>query len=1052
MSNNSIKTIYRDRTGVIWIGTGDGLNKFNPYKNLFVHYQQEEQENSLISNVLTGFCEDNKGNIWISTFQGVSKMNKQGVFQNYGKAKIKDKTLSFQNIRDISKDRNGNLWFSRRDGLYQLDFKDNQFHFYPLIYQKYMGSDLLSTFVDNRNHVWAGTYGNGVFEFDIARNQFTGSLNAENSLLSSDYIKDITQLTDGTLCFATLRTGIDLFFPSDSSFRNIRFSSFTHHYESDYINNVFEDSRRHLWVLSWYGAFVLDEEYQLIDSFTTDQGLISNELTAITEDINGDIWLGSVNGVSHILFGDDTSQILNYTTEDGLCSNSIATGAAFTAGDERIYLGGANGFNVFDVRDIRHSPHSDVPVITQLHLFNKQVGVGEKINGQIVLDRQVHLKKEIRLNHKQQIVSFHFSAPDFSQNRKIMYAYKLDGLDKEWVYAGQQVYSASYSNLYPGTYCFRVKAENDKGIWSEEKTLLVHVYPPFWATPWAYLFYVVLMFGVLYGILRIFLYQERLKQKLHIETLQHEKEYEISNLKIRFFTNLSHDIRTPLTLIVGPLDSILKKESLSASLQKQIEIIRNNAYYLLSLINQLLDFRKMDTGKNALTVSRYSLTAFVAQITHAFEPYANQRNIVLTFDSEINEDWVWFDPHLMAKVFYNLISNAIKFTGENGRIRVVVSGDEDTATVRIIDNGIGIDPEEQERIFDDFYQLHNQAGSILNTFTSGSGIGLSIAKKYVELHHGKIQVTSSPGKGSSFTVKLKKGNEHFEVFQLDKQEHGLPTFEIPYLYFSRQDESAIEEVDPVPERNMVLIVDDHPDIIQFVAHCIGDRFNIFSARQGSEALIIAEKELPDLIISDVMMPEMDGYEFCRKLKENILTNHIPLLFLTAKTSLEDTLKGLELGAYDYITKPFNESVLKAKVDSLIRDLNALKQKNGILSHTEEKSANQPANEDPFLLKVIQVVEGHLEDPELASDLIEQELKISKNQLYRKLKAVSGMSVTDLIRMVRIKKASDLLLLSDLNVSEIAYDVGFSDPFYFSKCFKKEMGLSPLQYRKEKRNV
>lgn len=1067
ISNNSINVLYEDRSGVLWIGTNDGLNRCIFKHNRFNSILQEDQKNGLISNIINSIFEDDKKNLWISTFEGVSKLDlRNGEFTNYTSIEVNEgERKDLENTRTIIQDKSGNIWLAKKQGLYMYDKRNGQFCFCPLPTNDGTDPDVLCAYTGSDSCIWVGTYGNGIYQIDPVNGSIISNFTVENSQLSSNYIKDIIQLENGDFCFATLRTGIDLYDSRNNEFKNLKFDRLTNSYVSNFINNVYQDSRGDLWVLSWHGGFVLDKNFQLKHQFTTSEGIASNELTAISEDAHNDIWLGSANGISRISFFTDSYFLIsNYTTDEGLSSNNISTGGIISSSDQSVYIGTSNGIIYFNLDDVPINLTSAVPEITGFRIFNNEIKPGQAINGQVVLDKQIHLSDEIHLNYKQKTITIEFSTLDFSQNRNRHYAYKLEGLDKDWIHTKNQINAASYSNLYRGKYIFRVKSQNANGIWSEERILSILVTPPFWVTWWAFLLYFIFLIAIIYFTIRFFLYQDRLKQELKIRQIRNEKENEINKIKLRFYTNISHDIRTPLTLIIGPIEHILKYESIREPLKKQIVVIRDNASYLLSLINQLLDFRKMETEKSALKASEHDIVTFARNITEAFTPYARQRNVDLQFISDINEEFLWFDPELMKKVFYNLISNALKFTYENGKVTVSISSEQDEVLIKIIDTGIGINPGEESKIFEDFYQVNNNSGSILNNYTSGSGIGLSIVKKYVEVHKGYINVISIPGKGSTFFFKLKKGYAHFDEIQLDHQKYqyvniNIPRFELnpenkPVEYHPQKKNNDTEA-----EQNTILIVDDNPDLLQFISLCLQDRFNLLTATNGKEALAISEKSLPDIIISDIMMPEMDGFEFAKKLKENKLTNHIPILFLTAKASLEDTLKGLKIGACDYITKPFNETILLSKLENLIADRNQLQAflkkqylENSLLEINTEKIPEDKSIQeitDPFMQKVVDFIQKNIENIDLTSELIEQHLKVSKMQLYRKLKAVSGLSVSDVIRKIRFRKACELLEKSDRNISEIAYDLGFSDPFYFSKAFKKETGYSPLQYRKKK---
>lgn len=1057
INNNTIYALYQDKDGNIWIGTQDGLSKCVFNTNKFDTYLPDD---GLISNIVTALLEDNLGNLWITTYDGVSIFNNKGHVKNYSSAWDLGKTKDLLNIRDIAKDSRGGIWIGKKQELVYYNHQNKKFRFLSFPYKNEGSLDILSVYADQNQSVWLGTFGNGIYQVDVDSRLLKHHIEVDNSDLSSNYIKDIIELKNGTLCFATLRAGIDIYNPVSGSIKNIRFKDITGNYVSDFINSVYQDSRGYLWVLSWFGGFVLDKDFKQKYFFSTKTGIVSDELTAIGEDTNHDIWLGTSGGLSRISFETDTSyHICNYTISEGLISNSISTGSIYVSNSSKIYVGSSNGVMHFNLQNVPIYKHSLTPIITGLKISNKEVRPREEVNGQIVLEKQIKFLDKIELNHKQNILSIEFSSPYLSYSNKTRYAYRLDGLDKSWNYTYNPNNYATYMNLYPGEYVFRVKSENSNGIWSRERHLKLLVKPPFWKTWWAYLLYFVVIVLIIGVIIQFILSRDRLKQKLKIEQIRYEKEIELNSLKLRFFTNISHDIRTPLTLIISPIEHILRAEEMRESLRSQLQLVKNNASYLLTLINQLLDFRKMEVGESSLKVSQFDIVSFVRQITEAFRSYSLQKNIELTFACEFSKIDLWFDLQLMQKVLFNLISNALKFTKEYGKVIVSVSDLGAEVEIKVRDTGIGIYPEEQQKVFEDFYQVHHSVGSVLDNYTSGTGIGLSIVKKYVELHQSKIEVSSVKGEGSTFFFKLKKGHSHFEDVQIIHEDMVMPKSIVPFfdsLNHRRESGDRVTENDTFWE-NKILLVDDNPNMRYLLETILKEHFALLFAEDGRQALDIVEKELPDIIISDIMMPEMDGFEFVRKIKSNMLTNHIPVLFLTAKSSLEEVKEGLSLGAWDYIMKPFQEEIMLNKINNLLKDRERLLakevrrgtctelgvQKDGIAG-SEKKISDLT---DPFLKKVIAFVEDNLGDENLSSDFIETNLKVSKMQLYRKLKAVCGLSVSDIIRKVRIEKAISLLLDSENNISEVAYGLGFSDPFYFSKVFKKETGMSPLQYKK-----
>jgi signal transduction histidine kinase/ligand-binding sensor domain-containing protein/AraC-like DNA-binding protein/ActR/RegA family two-component response regulator len=1056
ISNNDILALFNDREGNVWIGTSDGLNRFvgigKPFQNFMI-------EDGLQSNTVNSILIDNKGALWIGGYDGVSRKDKgQKRFISYSSVMCDGKKYNISNVRDMVKDNRGNIWLGKKERIFVYT-ADREFKTFTLPFKNEGSFELLSMFVGNDTSLWIGTYGNGLYRVNLSDFSLQSHLETSNSNLSSNYIKDIMRLSDGRICLGTLRTGVDIYDSFTGRVKNIRFSSLTHNYVSDFINSLFQDSRGNIWVLSWYGAFVLNKDFKIVKKYFVSDGIASNELTSIAEDVNGDIWLGSNNGLSHIYLK-GSEHICNYSKEDGLPSNNISTGCITVSDGSHFYIGTANGLSYFDLFDL--PVHSKImsPIITGLKIFNKDVRPGEKVNGQVVLPRQLYYMNEINLNYRQRTVQIEFSVPEFN-DQKVTYAYKLDGIDRGWIYSGKVNYAA-YSNLNYRSYTFRVKARNGAGIWSAEKILKIVVHPPFWQTWWAYTLYIIVLMLIIIAVILFILSKERLKHEIRIRQITYQKENEISMMKLKFFTNVSHDLRTPLALIITPLEHLLKHEEMSDIIRNQIIIVRNNATYLLSLINQILDFRKMEVEDKQLHVAKHDIVKFMQNMVNAFDNYAKQKNIEIGLNSDSESIDIWYDQQLMQKVMFNLIGNALKFTPDAGKVLISIVNFSDSVEVKVADTGIGIDPEHQQKIFEDFYQVHNSTASLLNNHTSGTGIGLSIVKKYVEMHNSKINVDSVLGKGSTFSFSLKKGLSHFDDVQIENNSDDLKIEDVtmvpnvPVKLDTPIDKSKLLNEDA----DTILLVDDNPDILAMLSTILAGKFKLFRASGAKDGLEIAQRELPDIILSDVMMPEVDGFQLAESIKRNPLTAHIPILFLTAKVSLRDVMKGLEIGATDYITKPFSEDILLAKITNLLADRRRLVMRKTIMQPSEIYSDAKPDDntpsystiyllEDPLIRNIVSFIEENMGDEELNSDLIERHFGLSKMQLYRKLKAVAGLSVTDVIKSVRITNATRLLADPQLNISEVAYRLGFSDPLYFSKIFKKETGTSPSEFRQQK---
>lgn len=1054
ISNNTILTLFEDRDGQIWIGTSDGINRYIRKEFAFKNYMIED---GLLSNNVLSVLIDNKGLLWVGGYEGISKQEeKNKIFFSYTSVVCEGTVYDISNIRDMAKDSKGNIWLGKKERVFVYT-SDGKFKTFTLPYKNEGSLDLLSVYADGDTSLLVGTYGNGLYKVNMHNYLLQEHLDISNSQLSSNYVKDVIRLEDENICLATLRKGLDIYNPKTGKVKNIKFSQITQNYVSDFINCVFQDSRSDIWVMTWNGIFVLDKDYKLQKHYSSFDGIASDELTSVSEDINGDIWIGSTNGLSRICKG-DIEHICNYSSEDGLISNNISTGSVIVSDGVNFAVGTVNGVSEFTLQDVPINYNSVSPIITGLKIFNKEVKPNVFVNGQIVLPKQIHLIDEITLNHRQKMLQIEFSVPGYGTN-DIMYAYKLDGMDKDWIYISDNTNYASYSNLYFRDYTFRVKARNSSGIWSAEKIVKISMHPPFWQTWWAFTIYIVVFMLIIVAIFVFILSKERLKQEIRIKQITFKKENEINTMKLKFFTNVSHDLRTPLTLIITPLEHLLKNNSFSEEIAEQIAMVRKNAIYLLSLINQLLDFRKMEVDDRKLRIAKHDIVKFVRTVVESFDGYANQKNITLECVSDSQSIDIWYDEQLMQKVMFNLIGNALKFTADGGNVAILIEELSDSVEIKVSDTGIGIDPEHQQKIFEDYYQVHNCAGSVLNNYTSGSGIGLSIVKRYVEMHNSNIDVKSILGEGSVFSFRLKKGNMHFSDIQIDKNpiklkiENDLIVNKLAILSESvpEKDEADLQDADTV------LVVDDNPDILRMLSIILGDKFRIMTALNAKDGVDIARKELPDVIVSDVMMPQFDGLQLAKAIKENPLTAHIPILFLTAKSSLVDVVQGLGTGASDYITKPFNEDILIIKITNLINDRRLLLKRKALVNSSDFSSEAKEETQDPsctaiYLLedalvsKVIAFIEENMGDAELNSELIENYLKLSKMQLYRKLKAVAGLSVSDVIKKVRMTNACRLLKDSELNISEIAYQLGYSDPLYFSKTFKKEIGLSPVQFR------
>ncbi len=1060
LSNNSITAILKDRSGVFWVATKDGLNKYDPTMELFSSYQnQPGNDKSLHYNFVSSFCESPDGKIWIGTFgKGIAVFDREEeVFYPITHVAGKAETLINNAVRALEPDKNGNIWIGTVNGLSCYSTRNKKFrHFRSSDHKDSLASDdILSLLVSSDNRLWIGTNGAGLSRYEPGSTTRTGFENY-NSLtgLSKGKIRKIAELSNRTIALGTFGSGI--VFLSNDQVKKVTPSSLTKNIDSDYVNAICEDSDKNVWVGTWDGLFQLDSNLNIRKQFNTLIGLPSNEITGILTGNGGDIWVSSMNGLSRISKIDSSEhKITNFSAHNGLQGSYFTAYSTLRTREGELYFGGYNGFNRFRPENIAVATAAPKVVLTDFQVFNQSVPINKVVNGRILLKESIADSKLITLNYQHRIIGFRFAALTTSQIEKVKYACMMKGIDPDWVYLDYNSRFKSYNNLSPGDYTFTVKACNPDGIWDKAGTSInVKVLPPFWKTWWAYIIYFMIIAGLLYLTREYSLSRANLENKTLVEIIKREKDAEINNLKIKFFINISHEIRTPLTLIIAPLEKLVRSVESSPEVKKHLEIMFANAQRLLNLINQLLDFRKIETGNVHLNVAPYDVIAVLQEIKAAFDEYALRKNIEFTVESTVKELQIWLDSDSFEKIIFNLLSNAFKFVRQNGKIQIIVNQLEtgDLCEIIVRDNGVGVPSEKLEKLFDRFYQVETK--SIHKNDSVGSGIGLSIVKNLVELHQGDISVESEYGQFTLFRMMFRKGKKHLE------NNNNITISDDP-LPFSFNFQANIYEIE-VPEQieptlapitrsnHRILIVEDNPEIRYYLRQALHVNYEVSEAVDGKMGYKLALQHIPDLIITDVMMPEMDGIELCKMLKSEMLTQHIPVIILSAKSSIEDTLEGLETGADDYVPKPFNELILHAKIKTLLANRQILieKYQHQQFKQSTDAESNVLSFDDPFVNRVVDFIKANLSDEELSNEKIESHFKTNKMQLYRKLKAITGWSMNTLIREIKIREATRLLKSSEMNVSEIAYNLGFADPLYFSKYFKKEVGVAPQQYRKD----
>jgi signal transduction histidine kinase/DNA-binding response OmpR family regulator len=765
--------------------------------------------------------------------------------------------------------------------------------------------------------------------------------------------------------------------------------------------------------------------------------LPDNVVNGIVPDDQNNLWISTNKGISK--YNLETGELRNYDSRDGLQSNEFNRGAYFRSSTGELYFGGINGYSVFNPNKVADNTAQPEILFTDFKLFNNSVKPGEKNSP---LTKHISETSHIKLNYKQSFFTLDFVALNYLIPEKNLYKYKLEGYNNDWVELGHER-KVSFMNLPNGDYTLKVIASNNDEVWNLEGiSLKISILPPPWKTSWAYLIYI----GVI-GLLIWFwqqLISSRIKQKNEILNERREKERneELNQLKLYFFTNITHEFRTPLTLISAPLDNLISDDVPKDKKEFYYRLIKENIRRLKRLVDQLMDFRKAEHERLMLKVRFLDLNDFIHRMADNFIELARRKNIGFVIDfPEQNSSFYWFDPEILDKIIYNLLSNAFKFTSQGGNITIKVNIKGTNAEISVSDTGIGISTEDLPHVFERFYT----SAKAVNNYYSGTGIGLSFSKRLAEIHLGTINVESTSGKGSVFTLHLPVGKEEYstnEIFEdvksiewKESQESGV-TDSVDLDFHLNEDE--------IDGKNVLLIVEDNEDLLAYLKTQFSSAFKVYTAFNGKEGFNLAREKMPDIIISDVMMSEMDGFEFCNKIKNDILTNHIPIVLLTALSSMENKLNGIDKGADAYIEKPFEIKYLDSVIHNLLKQRALLREKYFIENRSFSKTG-ETGLEAKFLLKFEEVVLKHLSDPDFSVTILCNELNLSRSQLFRKFRSITGNNPSDFIRIMRIKKAAEIILKENIGVNEVAYEVGFTSPSHFISCFKKYYGKTPGEY-------
>lgn len=1062
-----VRCVYIDGKGIYWLGTrGGGVNKYDRNLNLFNFVQSNAfDEKGLNAFIVTSFAEDKNGNVYVGTRrQGLSLFDrKTKLFQHFT---LQSKRINADNrLAIVALEMSRKNWLmigTLSDGLFVFDPVSGKYH---QLMQGTNAEDLNSNAVfcikELRNgNKWVGTNGEGINVLNGENKvivRYTPNPKAGNDvpLPINGYIRDIEEDRDGNIWIATHGGGIAVYNTTSRKFTI--YNTTNSKLPIDKVQSLLEDSRGNIWAGTFGGGLSLfNKNTNQFTTFSEKDGLQNSTVYKILEDKAGLIWVSTNKGISSI--DATTKEINNYNYHNGVQNNSFVHGSGLRLSNGALFFGGFEGFNYFNPEYLKKNKNIPPVLITDLRISNQSVAASE--DGPIT--ENIAVAKEINLDYKQNF-ALSFVALNYTSPEQNQYAYKLEGYDKDWNYVGASNV-ASYTNLAPGEYVFRVKASNNDGVWNTEGTSIkIYVHPPFWLTIYAYVFYAVVIIGLLLysrykGI-------QKLKRKFALEQQRNQAEqerkeaermHELDRLKIKFLTNLSHEFRTPISLILGPVDKLLSQEENRQS-YGQLHMIKRNGRRLLNLVNQLLDFRKMEEHELKLHESKGELVSFVKEVSDSFKDLAERKKIDFVFKSGMDQLHTSFDHDKIERMLFNLLSNAFKFTLEGGQIRLELEKLENDASeqsktwvsIKVSDTGIGIPKDKKEKIFERFFQ-HTTATTILN---QGTGIGLSITKEFVKMHGGTINVESEVGIGTTFTIRLpfvslitpKKSSEVLS----EKKERNIESEQFKEL---TEEVTKVDLLKSKTEMPSVLLVEDNEDFRFYLKDNLRLHYKIFEATNGKEGWQKALAHHPQLIVSDISMPCMDGIELSRKIKSDKRTSHIPVILLTALTGEEDQIRGLKTGASDYITKPFNFEVLNAKIRNLLVLNTTLKN-----TYTKQIKVVTPdveiESEDEKLLKNIMLyLEENLTNPQLSVEELSRHIGMSRSSLYSKLLELTGQTPVEFIRSVKLDKAAVLLEKSDMNVAQIGYSVGFSTPNYFAKSFKAKFNMLPSEYMSKMRKA
>lgn len=1061
-----ILSIQETKQDIVWVGTdGDGVYKFLTLPKTFYSITEGPQDAGQISHsIVRSIYEDDDGTLLIGTRGGglntIDPKTKRTRILNSRNGLSNDAVLS------IGKDLKGNIWIGPDgEGIDMLEAGTGRIFHFPRDFENKTDltfSNIYSICVDAFNEIWLGTSGYGVIHMKIEKTRHgtyrllesdrishTGK-NSSNSI-KSNIVYSIVEEKPNLLWFATRGGGI---YRYNTLTKQIEVNVQARPNEKTSLSNndvlsLYIDKQEELWIGSSGGLdrlFLQNRPYR-IQHFTEREGLPNNTIHGILEDHQSNIWLSTNRGL--VMFDRARNSFKNFDANDGLKNTEFTDGATFRSRrSTKLFFGGIDGLDIVHPEKLQIQNYFPRLIVTDFQVRNESIAPGDESK---ILSTSIDATDHITLNYDQNFISLYFTTLDYWNKQKSEFRYFLENFDKDWNDIHQQQ-MITLTNIPPGEYKLNINFTNENGDWSSQpKVIQITITPPFWKTTWAYVLYFLLAIGLQSGIILYIRWRAREKKALAMDRFKAGQLKELNDYKLQFFTNIAHEFRTPLTLILGPAATLLNKSHDPVD-QKQLKTIYSNSLRLQKLIDELIQFRKIENGKDTLSIAVVDLIPFTQELVESFQVHAAERDVHLEYCPEPDSLLANIDHRKIEKILINLISNAIKYNTRGGIVRVTIRQSGTNAVFIVSDEGLGIPEENRQKIFDSFY--HNPTASLnANGIEKSTGIGLSLTKSLVQIHRGRIEVESIVGKGSTFTVSI----------PIAKEAYSDLTEESPMIISSTQLSEKISlefESDHYENKSTheqvnqtgtgvysILVVDDHASITSLLENMLADKYRVHKASNGKQALEILDAERIDLVISDVLMPDMDGLALCRIIKQNIQTSHIPVILLTAKSEIENRIEGLEVGADSYIPKPFHPEHLFIRIEKLIERMELIRKKFRNFGDVEvaQLSAGIGERDDDFFQKITHCIQLHLGEPEFNADTIADEVGMSKASLYKKVKTITGLTPHGLIKQYRLKKAADLLRNSNMSVSEVIYETGFNSRSYFYKSFNDMYQCHPKDY-------